>query len=165
MSPAPRLFIRSVGPRDREQMADLLERMGPETRYQRFHTPTPRMDPATLARLVETDGSSHVTLAAVDPRDGSFAGIAQYAPTGDGQSDVAFAVADDWQRRGVGTMLALALLRSAAANRRHRLVAMTLGENRAARALLRRLGFAVTRRGGGVVDYGLDLGGPRALAA
>lgn len=144
MSPAPRLFIRAVGARDRERLADLVERMGPATRYQRFHAPNPHVDPAELVHLAETDGRAHVTLAAVDPRDGSFAGIAQYAPTGDGRSDVAFAVADDWQRRGVGTMLALALLRSAAANRRHRLIAMTLGENRAARALLRRLGGQAT---------------------
>ena len=54
-----------------------------------------------------------MTLAAVDPRDGSFAGVAQYAPGGDGTSDVTFAIADEWQRRGVGAMLALALLRRA----------------------------------------------------
>ncbi len=159
----PRLLIRPVSGADRALLADLFERLSPQSRYLRFHTPTPRVDPSELVRLIEVDGRTHVTLAAVDPRDGSFAGVAQYAPAGDGSTDVAFAVADEWQRRGVGTMLALALLRRAAANRRQRLVAMTLGENRAARALLKRIGFGVTSRGGGTVDWGLDLRLPAAV--
>jgi hypothetical protein len=73
-----------------------------------------------------------VTLAAVDPRDGSFAGVAQYAPGGDGVSDVEFAVADDAESRGVRSMLALALLRRATADRRRQIVAMLLGRGRRA---------------------------------
>jgi RimJ/RimL family protein N-acetyltransferase len=161
----PRLDIRSVTAADRALLADLFARMSPQSRYLRFHTPTPRLDESELARLIDVDGRTHVTLAAVDPRDGTFAGVAQYAPAGDGSSDVAFAVADAWQRRGVGTMLALALLGHAAQQRRSRLVAVTLGENRAARALLRRIGFVITGRGGGQVDHALDLGAPAALAA
>jgi RimJ/RimL family protein N-acetyltransferase len=161
----PQLTIRSVTPADRALLADLFERLSPQSRYLRFHTPTPRLDERALARIVETDGRDHVTLAAVDPRDGTFAGVAQYAPAGDGSSDVAFAVADAWQRRGVGTALALALLGHAAQQRRSRLVAVTLGENRAARALLRRIGFRITGRGGGQVDHELQLGAPAALAA
>jgi ribosomal protein S18 acetylase RimI-like enzyme len=126
----PRLCIRSVRTADRALLGDLFERMSPQ-----------------LARPIDVDGRSHVTLAAVDPQDGSFVGVAQYAPAGDGSSDVAFAVADDWQRRGVGTMLALALLGQAARHRRSRLVAVTLGENRAARALLKRIGLRITGRG------------------
>ena len=99
LAPNPRLVVRPVSAHD----ASLLERLGPQARTLRF------------------DG--RVTLAAVDPRDGSFAGVAQYAPGGDGTSDVTFAVADEWQRRGVGAMLALALLRRASADRRRRIVA------------------------------------------
>ena len=40
---------------------------------------------------------------------------------------MSFAVADEWQRRGVGAMLALALLRRASADRRRRIAAMLLG--------------------------------------
>ena len=68
---------------------------------------------ASARRHARLRFDGRVTLAAVDPRDGSFAGVAQYAPGGDGTSDVTFAVADEWQRRGVGAMLALALLRRA----------------------------------------------------
>jgi len=99
----PRLVVRAVSAND----ATLLERLGPQ------------------ARSLRLDG--RVTLAAVDPRDGSFAGVAQYAPGGDGTSDVTFAIADEWQRRGVGAMLALALLRRATADRRRRIAGMFLG--------------------------------------
>ncbi len=102
-----RLVVRPVSVDDRALLADLLERLGPEAPALRLH--------------------DRVTLAAVDRRDGSFAGVAQYAPHGDGVSDVSFAIADEWQRRGVGAMLALALLRRASADRRRRIAAMLLG--------------------------------------
>jgi ribosomal protein S18 acetylase RimI-like enzyme len=161
----PHLHVRSVTAADRDALASLFARMSAGSRYLRFHAPMPVVAEAELDRISGADGRSRVALAAVDPRDGSFAGIAEYAPTGDGSSDVAFAVADDWQGRGVGTMLALALLGHASRNRRARLVALTLSENRAARALLRRVGFRTTWLGRGQVELALDLPMPVAVAA
>jgi GNAT superfamily N-acetyltransferase len=100
LATTPRLVVRPVSADDEAR----LERLGPQARTLRLN--------------------GRVTLAAVDPSDGSFAGVAQYAPGGDGTSDVTFAVADEWQRRGVGAMLALALLRRASADRRRRLAAV-----------------------------------------
>ena len=99
LAATPHLVVRPVSADDEAR----LEGLGPQARTLRL--------------------TGRVTLAAVDPRDGSFAGVAQYAPGGDGTSDVTFAVGDEWQRRGVGAMLALALLRRASADRRRRIVA------------------------------------------
>src|SRR5215210_2536528 len=103
---------------DRERLADAFERMGSRTRYQRFLHPKPRLSDAELDYFTDIDHRTHGALAAVDPRDGSFVGIARYATVDDDctTADLAFAVVDAWQGRGVGTMLVHALLPRAVSN-------------------------------------------------
>ena len=70
---------------------------------------------------------------------------------------MAVVVADEWQRRGIGTRLLLDLRERAVENGVARLVATTLHENRAARVVLRRTGFRTRQMGGGMVDLVLEL--------
>jgi acetyltransferase len=86
-------------------------------------------------------------------------GVARYACDVDETTvaDVAFAVADDWQGRGVGTGLARLLVARAHANGIARLHASTLTDNGPSRKLLGRLGFAVCGITSGVLEVDLDL--------
>jgi hypothetical protein len=70
---------------------------------------------------------------------------------------VAIEVADQWQRRGIGTALAEHLVNRARINGLDRLSATTRWENVPARALLRRLGFRARASGSGSGEIELDL--------
>jgi acetyltransferase len=155
------LRVRPVTVADRDRIAAGFERLSAESRYRRFLSPKPRLSGAELTYLTDIDHRTHAAFAAVDERDGSLIGIARYAvPVAEPESttaDVSVVVADEWQGQGIGTLLAMVAVRAAAANGMRTLTAATLGENRPARSLLRRLGFRTVSIGGGVVDLELDL--------
>ena len=126
-------------------MATLFARRS-ELRYRRFLSPKPELTPRELAFLTDIDHIHHEAFAAVDQRDGSIVGVCRYAHCADrGESDVAGGVADELQNMGIGTALARRTVQRARDNGFALLTATTLRENRPARALLRRLDFALTR--------------------
>jgi ribosomal protein S18 acetylase RimI-like enzyme len=96
----------------------------------------------------------HEALAAVDPRDGSFVGVARYAMLGGGSTtaDLAFEVVDECQGRGIGSMLVRDLLARAAENGVTDFIALTLQDNAPARALLRGAGFRAVDSSHGIVE-------------
>lgn len=96
---------------------------------------------------------------AVDARDGSVLGIARYVEHEGrpGVADTAVAVADDVQRRGIGTALMPRLIACARANGFHLLTATTLWENRPARALMRSTGFEARGSAGAEIELALEL--------
>jgi RimJ/RimL family protein N-acetyltransferase len=155
----PHLVLTPVTRFDRERLADLFERLSPQSRYQRFLHPKPRLTEAELDYFTDIDHRMHDALAAVDPRDGSFVGVARYATLDDAgtEADLAFAVADEWHGQGVGTMLVGALLPRAEANGVERCIALTLSENTAARRLLANFGFRRVGSTHGVAELRLEL--------
>jgi RimJ/RimL family protein N-acetyltransferase len=167
--PAPRtdLVLVPITRFDRERLADLFERMSRLSRYQRFLHPKTHLSDAELDYFTDIDHRSHDALAAVDPRDGSFAGVARYATLDDEgrTADLAFVVADEWHGRGVGTMLVEALVPRAHGNGVQRLIALTLSDNAPARALLKRFGFRKVGSSHGVAELHLELGAALRVAA
>ena len=79
-----------------------------QSRYLRFHSPVPRLPESVRARLVDVDGRRHAAVVAEVPGLGPI-GLGQVFGPGTGTADVAVAVVDAWQRRGVGTLLLTAL--------------------------------------------------------
>jgi RimJ/RimL family protein N-acetyltransferase len=157
----PELTVRPIRPADKDALLDLFERLTPRSRLRRFLAPKPSLSRRELAYLTDIDHRTHEALVAVD-RDGVFAGVARYA-CGPGETtvaDVAFAVADAEQGRGIGTGLARLLFDDARANGIVRLQAMTLPENAPARKLLGRTGFELTGIDHGVLELALDLRAP-----
>ncbi|QYN32165.1 GNAT family N-acetyltransferase [Pseudonocardia sp. DSM 110487] len=78
--------------------------LSPRSRYLRFHSPVPRLPESVRARLVDIDGIRHAAVVA-EARDLGPIGIAQVFGAGNGTADVAVAVVDAWQRRGIGRRL------------------------------------------------------------
>lgn len=153
--------IRPLAPRDRAGVAALFSRLSAQSRYRRFHVPKRELSDSELAFFTDVDHVRHEALAAVNTRDNSIVGVARYVQYADRPrvAAVAFEVADEWQRKGIGAALAQRLLDRARVNGLDRLTATTRWENPAARALLRRLGFRARATGGasGEIEFELAL--------
>jgi len=159
-----RLRVRPIDPADRDPLADAFARLSEQSRRRRFLAPKPRLTTRELEYLTDVDHVTHEALVAIDETTGQIVGVGRYA-TGDGGgtvADIALAVADAWQRRGIGHALAVRLVERARANGITRLTGTTLVDNVRARSLLDRVGFRPLSVGGGVLEVELDV--PRAPA-
>jgi RimJ/RimL family protein N-acetyltransferase len=146
--------IRPLTRGDRDRLAAAFGRMSERSRLRRFLGPKPKLSAAELTYLTDIDHVRHDALAAIDPDDGTIVGVARYAEerSAPGTADMAMFVVDAWQGQGIGTTLGMQLMRRADANGVARLTATTFADNRAARAVLRKLGFATVGIGGGFVE-------------
>ncbi|MFE2751450.1 GNAT family N-acetyltransferase [Actinosynnema sp. NPDC059335] len=97
------------------------------SRYLRFHAPVPRLTAEMRRRLTDLDGRRKVAVVAECRR--APIGIARLIATGDDTAEIALAVVDPWQRRGVGTRLITELGRLATDLRYTELHGDVLGEN------------------------------------
>jgi RimJ/RimL family protein N-acetyltransferase len=154
-----RLKIRPIEREDRDRLRRLFTRLTPESRYRRYLSPKPALSERELDHLLDIDHVHHEALAAVDETDGSFVAVARYVQMPDQPdiADVAIEVADDLQRNGIGTALAIQTLERARANGFTRLTAITLHDNAPARALLRLLHFRARSSGGHEIEFALQL--------
>jgi L-amino acid N-acyltransferase YncA len=136
-SAVPRWTIEPLRRGDVAAVTELFDAMSAKSRQQRFLSPTPRLTERMVARLTDVDGESHIAVAAWSK--GRCVGIARAATTAGKPSvaDVAVAVADAHQGRGLGRMLVDALVAEARAVGIRDLEAMMDPTNAAARALTR----------------------------
>ena len=154
-----KIHIRPLAPEDRADIAALFSRLSSESRYRRFLGPKRELTDRELVFFTDIDHIRHEALAAADQRDGSVVGVARYVQYIDRPrvAAVAFEVADEQQRLGIGTTLTERLLGRARINGLDRLTATTRWENLPARALLRRLGFRARASEGGEIELDLAL--------
>jgi GNAT superfamily N-acetyltransferase len=144
---------------DRSTVTGLFARLGSESRLRRFLSPKPSLSDRELTFLTDVGRVERAAMRAVDARDGSVLGIARYVEHHGhpGVADTAVAVADEMQRRGIGTALMLRLIACARSNGFHQLTATTLWENRPARALMRTTGFRARGSSGAEIELALEL--------
>ena len=102
--------VRAIEPNDKELLLDGFERLSPESRYRRFLSPMPKLSRRALRYLTEVDHHDHEALVALDD-NGAAIGVARFVRSQDDPqiAEAAVTVVDDWQGRGLGTVL-LALL-------------------------------------------------------
>jgi RimJ/RimL family protein N-acetyltransferase len=153
------LDVRPMTRADRDGLAALFERLSPESRFHRYFSPKPALSRRELDYLSEVGHVGHVAFAAVDRRDGSIVGVARYIEHGSAEptAELAVEVADEFQRRGIGTALCERVIDGARSNGFTRLTATTLWENQPARGLMRRLGFHAVRSQGREIEFELML--------
>ncbi|WP_447003469.1 GNAT family N-acetyltransferase [Saccharothrix isguenensis] len=101
--------------------------LSPQSRYLRFHAPMPRLSATMRRHLTDLDGRRKAAVVAECRRRPI--GIARLAATGDDTAEIALAVVDPWQRKGVGTRLIAALGRLAAGLHYTELHGDVLGHN------------------------------------
>src|SRR4051812_5906827 len=104
------VLIRELPAGDRAALAFVFHRLGAQSRYQRFLRVRRELDPAELDRLAAVDHWHSEAVVAWSPVPRAPIGVARYVRAEDFDvAEVAVAVADDWQRRGVGAALMVAL--------------------------------------------------------
>ncbi|GAA5137341.1 GNAT family N-acetyltransferase [Pseudonocardia adelaidensis] len=112
--------------------------LSPRSRYLRFHSPVPHLPESVRARLVDVDGRRHAAVVAEAGGLGPI-GLAQLFGDGHGTADIAVAVMDAWQRRGIGRRLLTALAALAEEIGYTELRGSVLPENVAMQRLARRV--------------------------
>jgi GNAT superfamily N-acetyltransferase len=148
------LRLRALERSDGDALAAAMDRLSERSRYLRFFTGTARLSPRVLAYLTDVDGVDRVAVVAVDPQrpsdvgseEGLGVGVARYVRLADDPTvaEVAVTVVDEYQRRGVGTSLLLALARHAAQHGVRAFRADVLAQNGPVLAAVERLGGVVT---------------------
>jgi acetyltransferase len=132
--------IRPLRLQDAGAFRAFVERLSPESRYERFQYVVKEVSPSLLRLLVEADPRSHVALVALEGRE--VVGEARYVRT-EGGAEFALAVADAWRRRGVGKRLFDTLLGYARRDGLRRLDGEVLAWNQAMLGFVEQQGFRV----------------------
>lgn len=136
--------LRPIRPED----ADALQRFhtGQSARsiYMRFFTAMPELPPQTLHRLTHVDHHDRVALVATIGDD--IVGVGRYDTAYPGTAEVAFAISDAHQERGLGSVLLEHLAAIARENGIERFLAEVLPENKGMLGVLRDAGYEL--RGG-----------------
>ena len=153
----PALEIRDLGPADERLIDELHATLSPQSRWQRYHGPKPRLAARERAYLAATDGRDHIALVAQDGR-GAPVAIARFVRLSDRPqaADIAAEVADASQRQGIGSDLIARLARRAAAVGVQRFSATVLSETRIP-AALRRRGWRVRSFDGPTTELEADV--------
>jgi ribosomal protein S18 acetylase RimI-like enzyme len=139
--------IRPLRNGDTGTVSALFERLGERSRARRFCGAKPRLSELELASLARVDHAHHVLVGYLDG-DPEPVGIARLVRSGT-SAEIAFAIADSHQSRGIGSILAGELAADARAAGITELVATVCGDNPRVLALLKRLGsLSLTWRGG-----------------
>lgn len=131
-----------MGPDDRAGLAAGFERLSELSRYRRFLSPTARLTNRQLEYLTDVDHHDHEALVAIETASRHGVGVARYVrdPEHPREAEFAVAVADDWQRRGLGTALLRRLAARALEEGITRFTGLVLGDNEPMRQLLETLG-------------------------
>ena len=165
------IAVRPIEPGDKAALAAAFERLSAESRYRRFLSPHGELSAAELRYLTEVDHHDHEALVALDPATGEGVGVARYVRdrARPESAEVAVAVADRWQGRGVGTLLLHRLVDRAREEGIRRFTALMLADNEPMAHLLEDVGETrVLDAGQGTVQLAVALpesGVGAALAA
>lgn len=115
-----RAVLRPICPDDRQRLAQGLHRLSERSRYLRFHAPIRELTDQQLTYFTEVDHRDHAAWIALDGEDPASPGmgVARYIRlAGDPHvAEAAITVADDYQGKGLGTVLLGILAAVARAN-------------------------------------------------
>jgi len=160
LSDGSEVEIRPITPDDKAGLTAGFERLSELSRYRRFLSPTSHLSARQLAYLTDVDHHDHEALVAIDPSSRDGLAVARYVRSAQnpGEAEFAVAVADDWQRRGLGTALLRQLAARARAEGITRFTGFVLEDNQPMRGLLQSLGEVQQRdTQDGTLEVWLDI--------
>lgn len=136
--------IRPIMASDGDLIVRFFEKLGPESRYFRFFRIKETLEPEEVDYFTQVDYEDRFALIAL--LDGEMVGVARYDRDADQtHAEVAFAVADDQQGRGLGTKLLQLLTHQARSHGVEGFHAFVLPENRQMMRLFRNSGYDLSR--------------------
>jgi GNAT superfamily N-acetyltransferase len=137
------ILIRPIRYDDKWLLEAELKSLSEKSVQRRFLSPKPRYTRSELRYLTEVDGWNHIALVAESPVHAGrrILGVARYVRDREdpAKAEVAIEVVDDFQGRGLGTLLVEALGRRARMRGISRFTATMASENIPAQRLFRRL--------------------------
>jgi acetyltransferase len=138
------VVVRPIGPDDASLLQAFVRRLSARSRRFRFFVALTELSVAQLDRFVNVDPSRGLALVALSGRQEGTTIVAEarYAlAQEDDNAEFAIAVADDFQRRGLGKRLVKRLLATAWRRGVRRLFGEIKSDNRAMLAFAMQLGF------------------------
>jgi GNAT superfamily N-acetyltransferase len=158
--------LRALREDDRARMAQAIRGLGRESIYTRLFSYCNELTEAGLDRVMRFDPEREVALVvtAGTGADEAIVGSGRYVVSGTGHSaEVAFVVAEDWQRLGIAGRILGHLAAIARERDITEFTADVLAENRSMLAVFAHCGAPMrTRREDGVLLVSLDLAGGTA---
>ncbi|TFG51681.1 MAG: GNAT family N-acetyltransferase [Gemmatimonadales bacterium] len=166
------VVIRSICPADRQALRDGFHRLSPDAIYHRFFQTKTELTDAELRYLTELDFRTHLALvvtAEVEGRD-QIVAVARFVrvepPGAVDRAEIAFVVGDEYQHRGIGTLLMAQLAALARQLGYTAFEAEVLPDNHAMLRVFEHSGLPVSERGGdGMIHVTLELSPPVAGTA
>jgi RimJ/RimL family protein N-acetyltransferase len=157
-----RLHVRPIRPEDEQLLYEAFERMSERSIYFRFFSPMKRLPHDLAQRLATVDYQDRFALVATSHLpDGHehIVGVARYDRLqGTNMAEVAVAVIDEYQRRGIGAGLLSLLAQVAREHGLESFCLIVLPENQSMLRLLRRLGWVHQARfRGGVYEITFEI--------
>ena len=136
--------IRMLHKEDAGLERSFIERLSPESRRMRFLGQVGGADEAFFQKLTDLDYRHDMAFVALVERDGAMReiGVSRYALSSDGKScECAVTVSDDWQGKGLGTVLMRHLIDIARERGIDSMVSFDAAENWRMQELAHDLGF------------------------
>ena len=157
------VIVRPVRPDDRELFVAGFDRMSGESRYKRFMSHKKRLSDRELDFFTHLDHDRHEAIGAIDVATGEGAGVARMhrSPDDPAVAEAAVTVVDEWQGRGLGSVLLGRLTERARELGVQRFEASLFTTNRAMLHMFERLGCMRSQREGLdvlVIDVELPVG-------
>jgi len=154
------IVYRPIHPTDEPRMRDLFYKLSDASKYYRFMGHQKRVPRSQIDDFVYIDHRSEVCVIGVLPSASGDEIIAvgnYYLDPKTNKAEVAFTVADHWQRRGIGSFMLKHLMRMARRNGISGFTAEVLAENRGMQTVFNRSGLKVkSQYRGDVFSYEMD---------
>lgn len=150
-------YIRPLTTADKPALAAFHERQSADSVYRRYFSPKPILSERDLEHFTNIDMVDRVALA-VESQDEFVAWASYERWPGRNEAEAAFMIDDEFQGRGIATLLLEHLAAIARTNGIERFTAEVLGDNRGMLAVFSKAGWPLKRRfDSGVVDLDWDL--------
>jgi len=143
------ITLRPIRPEDAEMEQAFVRSLSAEAKYFRFMETLHELSRDMLVRFTQLDYSRELAfIATVQQGEHEIeVGVARYFTNPDGESgEIALAVADEWQNKGLGTKLMGCLVEAALEKNFHSLEGEVLADNGKMLHLMRKLGFSERKR-------------------
>jgi RimJ/RimL family protein N-acetyltransferase len=156
-----KVLVRPIVPEDEPLLHEAVAAMSERTVYFRFFSPLKRMPDALAHRLAVVDYNDRFALVATDKPRGKerIVGVARYDRVVNiDVAEVAVAVIDEFQRRGLGSALMTILGKVATEHGIKTFTLVVLPENQQMLGLLRKMGWIHRAKlAGGLYDISFEL--------
>ncbi len=154
------IVYRPIHPTDEPRMRDLFYKLSDASKYYRFMGHVKRVPRSQIDDFVYIDHRSEVCVVGVLPSAAGEEIIAvgnYYLDAKTNKAEVAFTVADHWQRRGIGSFMLKHLTRIARRSGISGFTAEVMAENKGMQTVFNRSGLNVTSQyRGDVFSYEMD---------